>query len=491
MEWTRTLKGVAAAGILGAGGCAVGPDYHPSPPPVPAAWISTPSNGLTDVAGASADWWTSFNDPELDSLIQRAVRSNPDLKVSEAHLRQARAMRDLSAADFWPTADASGSFARAKQSQNQPLIGALPLPKNFPFEYSVYQTGFDASWEIDIFGAKRREHEAATADWEGAIESRNDAIVSLLAEVARTYVEMRGGQQRLDIARRNLKLQQEALDLMRARRQTGVASDLDVTRATALLAGVRASIPPIETGVRQSMYGMAVLLGVMPGDLMAELLPLRPVPSVPPEVPIGLPSDLLVRRADVRKAERQLAAETARIGVAKSDWFPKLSLTGDAGLESVSLGKWFERSSEFWSLGPTLQWRALDFGRVRAEVQAQTAVQQAALATYEKTVLNSMQEAENAIVGYAQEQNRHRALADEVAQDRSSLDMANGLFAEGRTSYLDVLDAERSLYGSEDELAVSDQAVSVDVIALYKALGGGWHVPEREAGSAISAASSP
>ena len=397
----------------------------------------------------------------------------------------------MSADDFWPKVDASGSFARAKQSQNQPLIGSLPLPKNFPFEYSLYQAGFDASWEIDLFGGKRRAREAATADWEGAVEARNDAIVSLMAEVARTYVEMRGGQQRLEIARKNLKLQQEALDLTRARLQTGVASELDETRAAALLAGIRASIPPMETTVRVSMYSLAVLLGAEPGDLLAELTPLKPVPPAPPEVPIGLPSDLLRRRPDVRRAERQLAAETARIGVAKSDWFPKLSLTGDAGLESVSLGKWFEPGSEFWSLGPTLKWRALDFGRVRAEIQAQTAVQEAALATYEKTVLGSMQEAENAIVAYAQEQNRHGALADEEAENRRSLEMANGLFAEGRTNYLDVLDVERSLYESEDELAVSDQAVSVDLVALYKALGGGWNEPTPEPGKENSTASSP
>jgi len=489
MEWTKTIIGVAATGILAAGGCAVGPDYHPSPPPVPAAWISTPTNGLTDVAAASSGWWASFNDAELDSLIQRAVRSNPDLQVAEAHLRQARAMRDMSAADFWPTVDTSGSFARAKQSQNQPLIGALPLPKNFPFEYSVYQAGFDASWEIDIFGGKRRAHEAATADWEGAIESRNDAILSL--EVARTYVEMRGGQHRLEIARKNLKLQQEALDLTHARLQTGVASELDVTRSAALLASVQAAIPPMEATVRAAIYSLSVLLGEEPGDLLAELLPLKPVPPAPPEVPIGLPSDLLSRRPDVRRAERQLAAETARIGVAKSDWFPKLSLTGDAGLESVSLGKWFEPSSEFWSFGPTLKWRALDFGRVRAEVQVQTAVQEAALATFEKAVLNSMQEAEIAIVAYAREQNRHEALAEEVAENHRSLEMANGLFAEGRTNYLDVLDVERSLYESEDELAVSDQVVSVDLITLYKALGGGWNTPEREPGREISTASSP
>jgi NodT family efflux transporter outer membrane factor (OMF) lipoprotein len=281
----------------------------------------------------------------------------------------------------------------------------------------------------------------------------------------------------MGIARRNLKLQEETLGLTRARFQGGVANELDVTRAAGVLAGIRASIPPLETAVLGSMNSLSVLLGQEPGGLVAELSPSTPVPPAPPEIPIGLPSDLLRRRPDVRRAERQLAAETARIGMAKADWFPKLSLTGDAGMESVSVGKWFEPGSLFWSLGPSLQWRALDFGRVRAEVQAQTAVQEAALATYEKTVLVSLQEAENGIVAYAQEQNRHGALSEEVAENRRSLDMASGLYAAGRVNFLDVLDAGRSLCQSQDQLAASDQAVSLDLIALYKALGGGWEAP--------------
>ena len=359
------------------------------------------------------------------------------------------------------------------------------------FEYSVYNAGFDASWEIDIFGGKRRALEATTAEWEGAIDGRNDVMVSLLAEVARNYVELRGSQCRLKIAQRNLKLQEEALELTRDRFQGGVANELDVTRSAALLAGIQAAIPPLDTAVRMDMYSIAVLLGKEPGALVAELSPPMPVPPAPPEVPVGLPSDLLRRRPDVRRAERQLAAETARIGVAKSDWYPKLSLTGDVGTESVSLSKWFEPGSLFWSVGPSLQWRALDFARVRAEVRGQTAVQEAALATYEKVVLISLQEAENALVTYAQEQNRHRALADEVAENQRSLDMANGLYAKGRVNFLDVLDVRRSLYQSEDQLAVSDQAVSLDLIALYKALGGGWEKMTRESAKALSTASSP
>jgi NodT family efflux transporter outer membrane factor (OMF) lipoprotein len=481
---------MAVAWMVGVGGCAVGPDYHPPAARAPVTWSSPMANGLTNSAATGSTWWKSFNDAELDSLIQRATQSNLDLRVAEARLRQARAVREGSAAALMPAVDASASYARQLQSENQPLIGALPLPPNFPFEYNVYNARFDASWEIDIFGGKRRALQAATAEWQGTIEARNDALVSLLAEVGRNYVELRGNQSRLEIARQNLKLQEEAVELTRARFQTGVANEIDVTRAAALLAGIRAEIPPLETAVRSAMYGMAVLLGQEPGKLVTELSRTAPVPPTPPEVPIGLPSDLLRRRPDVRRAERQLAAETARVGVAKSDWFPKLSLTGDVGSESVSLGKSFEPGSLFWSLGPSLQWRALDFGRVRAEVRTQTAVHEAAMATYEKVVLISLQEAENAVVTYAQEQNRHQALIDEVAENRRSLDMADGLYANGRVNYLDVLDAQRSLYQSEDQLAASNQAVSLNLIALYKALGGGWETLTRASPKAPSTAPS-
>jgi outer membrane protein, multidrug efflux system len=486
---TTVLKKIAIVGIVAAGGCVVGPDYQPSPASAPAAWISPVPNDLTSSTTAPVSWWASFNDVELDSLILRAAQSNLDLRAAEARLRQARAVRGGSAADFWPAVNANGSADRARQSQNQPFFGALALPPNFPFEYSVYQVGFDASWEIDLFGGKRRALEAATAEWERAIEARNDSMVSLLAEVARNYVELRGAQQRLGIARRNLNLQEEALELTRARLQGGVATELDVARTVALLAGMQAAIPPLETAERAAMYALAVLLGQQPGELLAELSPSGALPHTPPEVPIGLPADLLRRRPDVRRAERQLAAETARIGVAKSEWFPKISLTGDAGFESVSVSKWFEPGSRFWSIGPSVRWNALDFGRVRAQVRAQTAVQEAALAAYQKAVLVSLQEAENAIVAYAQEQNRHHALADAVAENRRSLELADSLYKNGRVNFLDVLDARRSLYQSDDQLVLSDQTVSLDLIALYKALGGGWETLPQA--SALATATSP
>jgi NodT family efflux transporter outer membrane factor (OMF) lipoprotein len=482
MSWLQFFRSAVMLGTAGAAGCAVGPDYHAAASAAPAAWSSPVVQGLSDKASPPQSWWASFGDTELDSLVQRAARSNLDLRVAEARLRQARAIRGGSAADFAPAVDASASAARAKQSQNQPFFGALPLPPNFPFEYSVYQVGFDASWEIDLFGGKRRAFEAATADWQGAIEARNDAMVSLSAEVARNYVQLRGTQRRLDIARRNLDLQREELELTLVRLKGGMATDLDLSRTTALHADVVAAIPPLETSERAAMFALAVLVGRQPGDLIGELGASVAVPAAAPEVPIGLPSDLLRRRPDVRRAERQLAAETARIGVAKSNWFPKFSLIGDIGQESVSVSNWFEPGSRFWSIGPSVQWNALDFGRVRAQVRAQSAVQEAALATYEKTVLTSLQEAESAIVAYAQEQGRHRALADAATENRRSLALADGMYKNGRVNFLDVLDARRSLYTSEDQLALSDQAVSVDLIALYKALGGGWEsLPQAQA----------
>jgi multidrug efflux system outer membrane protein len=490
---TRSCNGaiaLAIAIVCGAG-CTVGPDYRPLVTDAPRAWSSPDTNGLASGASAPASWWASFNDPELDSLILRAVLANPDLRVAEARLRQSRALRERSVADFWPTLDSSASEARAKQSMNQPLISALPLPPNFPFEYTVYNAGFDAAWEIDVFGGKRRALEAASADLEGSIAARNDAMLSVLAEVARNYVELRGAQHRLEIARSDLALQQESLELTRARFKTGLVSELDVTRSAAQLASMRAAIPPLAIAVRQGMYAIAVLLSLEPGELVGELSAVAAVPPVPPEVPIGLPSDLLRRRPDVRRAERQLAAETARIGVAEAEWYPKFSLTGDAGYESVSFGKWFTPGSLFWSLGPSLQWRVLDFGRVRAEVQAQTAVQEAALASYEKAVLVSLQEAENSVIAYAQEQNRHQALADAVAENRRSLEMAESLFAKGRINFLDVLDARRTLYQADDLLAISDQAVAIDLIALYKALGGGWETLASQSAKSLSSTHLP
>lgn len=458
-------------------GCAVGPNYRAPKMNAPAQWSETLGGGETNHSDLVAAWWKTFNDAELDSLIERAVRSNLDLRIAEGRVREARAQRGIASADLWPSANASGSYTRERFSGN----GFPPIPPPFPLESDLYQAGFDASWEIDVFGGKRRALEAARADVSAAEFGRRDALVTLLGEVARNYVETRGYQRRLEIARQNIKAQQEALALTRERFNNGLTSDLDVTQAAALLSTTEAEVPSLESSLKAAIHRLGVLLGQPPGALLEELSQEAAIPAAPPEVPVGLPSELLRRRPDVQRAERELAATTARIGVATADLFPKFSLTGTVALQSVSASDWFEGGSRFWSAGPTVQWRIFDAGRIRANIRVQNAREEQALARYEQTVLGSFEDVENALTAYAKEQTRRRSLADAVKSNQDSLHLANQLYANGLANFLNVLDAERSLYQAEDQLVQSERSVSANLIALYKALGGGWEIEEQQA----------
>ncbi len=472
------LAGAALAFVLFQG-CAVGPNFQPPKTTAPAQWSAPMSGGETNLEPSLASWWKSFNDPQLDSLVERAVRTNQDLRIAEARVREARAFYRIASSQLWPTVDAGGSYARENQSKNQPILGSLPMPSGIPFENNVYQAGFDASWEIDVFGGNRRAVEAGKAEVAAAEFGRRNVLVTLLGEVARNYVELRGCQRRLEIANKNLKTQQEALALTEDRFKNGLTSDLDVQQAATLLANTRAVIPMLETGIQGYIHRLGVLLGQPPEALLAELSAPAPIPSAPPIVPAGLPSELLRRRPDIQQAERQLAASTARIGVATADLFPKFSLTGIAGYESTSASDWFSGGSKFWSLGPTVQWRIFDAGRIRANIRVQNARQEQALAAYEKTVLMSFEDVENSLVAYAKEQIRRRSLEDAVESSQDSLHLANQLYANGLASFINVLDAERSLYQAEDALVQSDKAVTQNLISLYKALGGGWETLEQ------------
>jgi len=437
------------------------------------------AGGETNLEPSLASWWKSFNDPQLDSLVERAVGTNQDLRIAEARVREARAFYRIASSQLWPTVDAGGSYARENQSKNQPILGSLPMPSGIPFENNVYQAGFDASWEIDVFGGNRRAVEAGKAEVAAAEFGRRNVLVTLLGEVARNYVELRGCQRRLEIATNNLKTQEEALALAQDRFKNGLTSDLDVQQAATLLANTRAVIPMLETGIQGYIHRLGVLLGQPPEALLAELSAPAPIPSAPPIVPAGLPSELLRRRPDIQQAERQLAASTARIGVATADLFPKFSLTGIAGYESTSASDWFSGGSKFWSLGPTVQWRIFDAGRIRANIRVQDARQEQALAAYEKTVLMSFEDVENSLVAYAKEQIRRRSLEDAVTSSQDSLHLAGQLYGNGLASFINVLDAERSLYQAQDALVQSDKAVTQNLISLYKALGGGWETLEQ------------
>jgi NodT family efflux transporter outer membrane factor (OMF) lipoprotein len=348
-----------------------------------------------------------------------------------------------------------------------------PLPSS-AYENNVYQAGFDASWEIDVFGGTRRATESAKAQVAAAQFGERETLVTLLGEVARNYVDARGYQRRLEIARDNIRAQEQSLAIVQNRFTNGLTSDLDVQQANTVLATTRAVVPQLETALAASIHRLGVLLGQPPGALQTELATVAPIPAAPPVVPVGLPSELLLRRPDVAMAERQLAAATANIGVARSDLFPKFYLTGIAGFEGTSADDWFNSGSRFWSFGPAVQWRIFDAGRIRANIQVQNARQEQALANYENTALSAFEDVENSLVAYAKEQVRRRSLEDAVTSSQESLRLANQLYANGLSNFINVLDAERSLYQAQDQLVQSERTVSTDLISLYKALGGGW-----------------
>jgi multidrug efflux system outer membrane protein len=454
-------------------GCAVGPNYHPPHISAPTAWSSPLAGGETNGPVALADWWKNFGDTNLDALMTQAVRSNLDLRIAEARVREARAERAVAAGGWWPSLGGSAVYSRNRWSQNN----FPPLPPGVPLDYNLYNAGFDAAWELDLFGGTRRAVEAANAEVGAAEYNRRDVLISLLAEVARNYLEARGFQQRLAITRQNIQVQTEILDLTRSRFQHGLSSDLDVQQAAALLNATEAQVPSLKTGFQASVHHLAVLLGQPPGALLNEMAAEKPIPVTPPVVPVGLPSDLLERRPDIQRAERELAAATARIGVATADLFPKFSLTGVLGVESVSAGNWFDAASRYWTAGPTLQWNIFQAGRLRANIRVQTARQEQALDAYQKTVLTALEEAENALVAYAQEQVRRRSLWNSVQADQRALELARQLYRSGLTDFLRVLESERSLYAAQDALVQSDQTISLDLVQLYKALGGGWSDP--------------
>jgi multidrug efflux system outer membrane protein len=463
-------------------GCTVGPNYQKPDLSVPADWQEAQHKGVDARSADLARWWSTFNDPLLDSLVDRAVRSNLDLRLAEARIREARASRVITASGAWPMLNVSGSYTRNRASQNgvavpgggtviEPSGGGANLDQNF------YQSGFDANWEIDVFGRVRRSVEAADATVEATVEDRRDVFVTLLGEVARNYIDLRGFQRRLAVARDNLKTQQDTLELTQVRFQAGLASDLDVAQQEAQLNTTAAQIPTLESSLKQAAYALDVLLGSQPGRLWSELAKETAIPNLPPEVLVGLPSDLLRRRPDIRRAERQLAAATAQVGAATADLFPKFSLTGLAGLQSVSASDWFTRGSRFWSIGPTISWPVFDAGRIRANIEIRNAQQEQALTQYEKSLLSAFQDVETALVNYANEQVRYRSLTDAVAANRRAVAMANELYLRGLQDFLNVLDTQRSLYLAESELAQSQATMATNLVALYKALGGGWQAP--------------
>ncbi len=424
------------------------------------------------------NWWTTLNDPELSALIDRAVRANLDLKIASSRILEARATRRITRADLLPTVESRDSIQRVRGGLTSGLFNVNKSSQGgssllTPFESSVYQFGFDANWEIDFFGGRRRALEAATADVAAVGEARRDTLVSLLAEVARNYSELRGFQKRLDITHQNINLQQDSLNLTKVRADAGLGTQFDVERQSAQLDSTRAV-------VLQTIHRLGVLLGEEPGTLLTELTGTKPLPTVPPGVPVGLPGDLLKRRPDIREADARVAAETARVGVARADLFPKILLTGAAGRQGTEPSGLTLGAGNFFSVGPAITLPIFTAGKIRGNIEAQKQRLEQAVTQYQSTVLKSLEETENALVAYGHEKDRQEKLVAAVEASRQATMLANELYTRGLSDFLSVLDAQRQQLASEDDLAQSDTAVITNLVALYKALGGGWEaVPQQ------------
>ena len=461
-------------GVALLAGCKVGPNYKRPDVTVQSNWsrpTKTPAS-VVDDASPPAAWWATLHDPKLDSLVQRASYANLSLSIATSRIREARAQRSIAAGGLLPRVGASGGYTYNR--------GAGPLFPVNTGDYQFYTSGFDAVWEADIFGGIRRSVEAAQADLEAQEDARRGVLVSIVAEVARNYVELRTTQQRLIIANANIRTQSESLDVAKRLNAAGIVSDLDVTRARAELTQTQSEVPAFEIQEKAAIHQLGILLGEAPQALMAELRPIGPIPAPARRVPIGLPSELLRRRPDVRQVERQLAAAVARIGVAEADLYPKVTLTGDFGFGAQQPADVFNWSNRFVSVGPAVRWELFQGGRILANIEARKAIRQEMLDQYRLTILTALREVEDALTAFNRRQEQFNFLSQSVESSRASVRIASERYAGGTIDYLSLLDAQRAQLKAEDAMVVSQGEITLNLIALYKAIGGGWEAFERD-----------
>jgi NodT family efflux transporter outer membrane factor (OMF) lipoprotein len=489
-------------------GCTVGPDFK-----APEAWWNPTSwfagrpapvqASVTVAAPVDVAWWTVFHDPELTALQNRVAEANLDVRASTIRLAESRAQLGVAQSDQFPTLQADGSYTRELVSQKGVLslfggggssggsfasngnaangttgtVGGIPASaagssKIPPF--NLWQYGFDASWELDLWGRVRREVEASKADLAAAEEARRDALVSALAEVARDYLQLRGIQRSIQITRDNLDTATQSLHITQERASGGLTTDLDVANARAQVATTAAQLPNLQQQEAAEINALSLLLGEPPNALTAELQTPKPIPPVPPKVPVGLPSELARRRPDIRQAEAQLHAATAQIGVAVGDFYPKVSLSGSVGLQALlakNLGNW---DSLQYGAGPTISVPLFEGGRLKSTLQLREQQQQEAMLNYQRTVLQALHDVDNALTAYDAEQRRQSQLAQAVTANRLALNLASQRYNQGLSTFLDVLQAQTGLLATQQQLTTSTTTMSTNLVALYKALGGGW-----------------
>lgn len=451
----------------GLAACSVGPRYQPPQPDMPADFAS--SKGVKRASALESGWWRKLGDPGLNRLVTRALEQNKDAAAARARLLEARALWREARLDFVPTVTSGASHAHTR-------TGPSPFGSDFGgLEYDLYRAGFDADWELDFFGRVRHSVRAAKATSEALQADLDDLLVSLSAEVAVQYLELRGAQAQLAVARENAENQAGSLKIAETSLEGGRGTKLDVARASAQWNATQAQIPVYEEAVARAIHRLAVLTGQSPSDLRGSLSAAKAQPAVPSGLALAKPADLLRRRPDIRAVERQVAAETERVGVAVADLFPRVTFNGQINLETFSLTHASSRGAEAFSFGPRLSWAAFNLGRVRRQIEAAGHRADAALARYEQTVLLALEEAENALTAYERERVRLRHLEDSAAAAREAATLARQRYQDGIADFLAVLDAERVALGAQNDVVVSRTRAAAAWVAVYKAFGGGWN----------------
>lgn len=481
----NVLRVIALGMIAGLTACAVGPTYRAPRPDLPAKFAATADATQSTSAATSATsnvdlaaWWRALDDEELNSLVERAIKSNLDVAIALTRLQQARTYEAVVVGHALPRVDASAADAHgtgsdlARGRATQSLVSA---DNSAGLQHINSIAGFDAVWEIDLFGKYRREIQAARFDTQAAAEARYSVITSLIADVVRAYVDLRGFQVQVDILRRAADVLRESLRIVDIRFQRGITNELDVALATRELDTLEAQIAPAEAQVRAAQYALAVLLGEYPESIVQELRTPDLIPSMPGPAAAGTPLDLLKRRPDIQQAERELAAATARIGVATADLFPQVALVGAIGSQQGQASQSGSTvGKHIWSFGPGTIWPLLDFGALDAEVDIADLEAQASLLNYRRSILNAVQEVDSALDAYAAQQARLRALGLAMLAGQRAVDLATERYNRGLTDFLNVVDAQRQFYGIEEQYASAQIAQAEQFVQLYKSLGGGW-----------------
>jgi len=453
---------------IAASACTLGPDYERPELTVPDIWQAKAAETVDDEQGGVVQaWWETLDDPALMRLLKRAEQANLDLEIAVARIREARASWRISKSDWYPEIDGRLEGNAQELAKNSPV-----LPGETIEQYSV---GVGLSWEIDVFGRIRRTVESANAAFEATIEDYRDVLVVLLADVGANYIDAITLQMRIELAQANVEKQRESLQLTRDRFDAGLTSALDVAQAESNLASTESRIPVLEIRLAAALNRIAVLLGENPGSVDDEILGKTRIPAPPQEIAVAIPANVLRQRPDIRRAERGLASQTALIGVAKADLYPRFSLSGFFGLATGTFGDLLDGDSLTWSVGLPVIGNIFDGGGRRGQVQVQEARTQQALSSYELTVLSALEEVENALVSYAQEWVRRDTLSRAVDASRRSVDLVRTQYMTGLTNFQNVLDSERSLTDQQDSLAESQGFVVNNLITLYRALGGGWY----------------